>query len=84
MAGMSLTFLCLGYVFDMAALLSPYTFIDYTSTAVLLTTLLQFFMGVLFSIVATGYYSLVMLVSVEKESAMSTIEAGKLPRKVEV
>ncbi|KAL7542390.1 hypothetical protein ACHAXR_012031 [Thalassiosira sp. AJA248-18] len=87
MVGMSLLFLCLGYIFDIAALLlssndhpaeesTGATSSNHNILVAGLLILLQFFMGAFFSTITTGYYSLATFAFVEKESAMSYIEAG--------
>ena len=71
MVAMSILFWCLGYIFDMAALIHLPT----ESTIVGLLIVMMFFMGAFFSTITTSYYSLATIF-VANESAMSSIEAA--------
>lgn len=87
MAGMGMLFLILGFVFEVAKIVSPagLTADDgdgdggskFGATIGMIALVVQFAMGALLSAVSTGYYSLATLVFDEKETAMSVIEAGE-------
>jgi MFS family permease len=80
MAGMSLMFWFLGHVFNIAALITSNDSTEISSANHLYTvgmlTMVHFFIGAFFSVIATGYYSLATLIFDEKESAMSSVEAA--------
>jgi MFS family permease len=81
MAGMSLMFWCLGHVFNVAAQITSNDSTDFSNSAdraltVGMLTFVQFFLGAFFSVIATGYYSIATLIFIEKESAMSSVEAA--------
>jgi len=78
MGGMAFLLGCLGYLFDIVGALITIDDDGHHRQGVIVTllTVILFFMGAFFSSITTGYYSLVSLVFVEKESAMSSIEAA--------